>query len=76
MQVLFEKQGTAISAMAIKDSKITHLNLRRKLEILDALVGVFHMISLAHILNDGCVESLHKKLQLPDTKCVLRLKCS
>lgn len=72
--MLFQEQSAAVPAMAVKDSKITHLYVCRKLEILDTLEGIFHVISLAHVLDNSCVKPLHKKFQLPDSECVLGFK--
>jgi hypothetical protein len=76
MQVLFKKKGTAVPAMAVENPKIAHFYIRRKPEILDTLISIFHMVSLPHILNDRCVKSLDVKLELPNSKRVFCFKCT
>jgi hypothetical protein len=59
--------------MSVEDSEVTDVKPWHDIEILNALMTVFHVIALTHVLGDRTVEPLHNELELPDSKGIVRL---
>ena len=51
-----------VATMAIKNGKVADWYLRMKLQVLNALVGVFHTLTLTNVAYDTCIEALDLEL--------------
>lgn len=68
MKVVSEELGTLEASMAIEHCKVAHRYFWVDLQILNALIRVFHALSLANVTDDPCIEALHLKFQCADTE--------
>lgn len=71
MQMFLQELGTRVTAMTVKYTEVTDFNVLSDSEILDALVGVFHVVTLAHVLGDCCVKTLYQEFKLSNSKGIV-----
>ena len=62
MEVVAEELCTLVATMAIKNGKVADWYLRMKFQVLNALVGVFHTLTLTNVAYDTCIEALDLEL--------------
>ena len=59
MEVVAKELGALKPSVAIEDGKVADRDLRVQLQVLNALVGVFHTFSLTDIADDTRVVALY-----------------
>lgn len=65
VQIVSKIQSTFSSSMSIKDCIVSHTSLLINDDILDNLVRIFHVGSLANIAHNACIKSLRQELKRP-----------
>lgn len=60
--------------MTIENGIVAAGDLGMQLQVLQALVGVFHTFSLTYVTDDACVVSLNLELQSANSEGIIRLK--
>ena len=74
MQIVSEELRALVAAMAVEDREVTHRHLRVQFQVLNALVRVFHTLTLANVADDAGVKSLHLELESANAERVIWLQ--
>ena len=62
MEIVSQELGTLVASMTIENGIVAAGDLGMQLQVLQALIRVFHTFSLTYVTDDACVVSLNLKL--------------